>query len=32
MSRIGVRPITIPADVEVTVEDNNVIKVTGPKG
>ena len=32
MSRIGVRPITIPAGVEVTVEDNNVIKVKGPKG
>jgi large subunit ribosomal protein L6 len=32
MSRIGVRPITIPAGVEVTVEDNNVVKVKGPKG
>nr|WP_298878142.1 50S ribosomal protein L6 [uncultured Mogibacterium sp.] len=32
MSRIGVRPITIPAGVEVTVEENNVIKVKGPKG
>ena len=32
MSRIGVRPITIPTGVEVTVEENNVIKVKGPKG
>ena len=32
MSRIGVRPITIPAGVEVTVGDDNVIKVKGPKG
>jgi len=31
MSRIGVRPITIPAGVEITVEDGNV-KVKGPKG
>ena len=32
MSRIGIRPITIPAGVEVTVEDGNLIKVKGPKG
>lgn len=32
MSRIGVRPITIPAGVEVTVEDNNFVTVKGPKG
>ena len=32
MSRIGVRPITIPAGVEVTVEDGNVVRVKGPKG
>lgn len=32
MSRIGVRPITIPAGVEVTVGENNVITVKGPKG
>lgn len=32
MSRIGVRPITIPAGVEVTVEDGNIVKVKGPKG
>ena len=32
MSRIGVRPITIPAGVEVTVGENNLIKVKGPKG
>ena len=32
MSRIGVKPIEIPAGVEVTVEDNNLIRVKGPKG
>jgi large subunit ribosomal protein L6 len=32
MSRIGVRPITIPAGVEVSVADGNVVKVKGPKG
>ena len=32
MSRIGIRPITIPAGVEVTVADGNVVKVKGPKG
>ena len=32
MSRIGIKPITIPAGVEVTVEDGNVIRVKGPKG
>ena len=32
MSRIGVKPVTIPAGVEVTVEDGNVVKVKGPKG
>ena len=32
MSRIGVRPVTIPAGVEVTVEDGNVVRVKGPKG
>ena len=32
MSRIGVRPITIPAGVEVTVGEGNLIKVKGPKG
>ena len=31
MSRIGIRPITIPAGVEVSV-DNNVVSVKGPKG
>lgn len=31
MSRIGVRPITIPAGVEVTA-DGGVVKVKGPKG
>ena len=32
MSRIGVRPVTIPAGVEVTVEDGNIVRVKGPKG
>ncbi len=32
MSRIGVRPITIPAGVEVKVEDGNIVTVKGPKG
>jgi len=32
MSRIGVRPITVPAGVEVTVGEGNLIKVKGPKG
>jgi len=32
MSRIGVKPITIPAGVDVTVEDGNIVKVKGPKG
>lgn len=31
MSRIGIRPITVPAGVEVTV-DGNLITVKGPKG
>ena len=32
MSRIGRAPITIPAGVEVKVDENNHITVTGPKG
>ena len=32
MSRIGIKPIIIPAGVEVTVEDGTVVKVKGPKG
>ncbi len=32
MSRIGLKPITIPAGVEITVEDGNIVKVKGPKG
>ncbi len=32
MSRIGKMPITVPAGVEVTVADGNVITVKGPKG
>ena len=32
MSRIGLKPITIPAGVEITVDENNHITVKGPKG
>jgi len=32
MSRIGRAPITIPAGVEIKVEDGNVVTVKGPKG
>lgn len=32
MSRIGKKPITIPAGVTVTVKEGNVVEVTGPKG
>ena len=32
MSRIGIKPIVIPAGVEVSVEEGNIVKVKGPKG
>ena len=32
MSRIGKRPIEVPADVTVTVDGNNHVTVKGPKG
>ncbi len=32
MSRIGLKPITVPAGVEINVSDGNVITVKGPKG
>lgn len=32
MSRIGKLPITVPAGVSITVNDNNVVTVKGPKG
>ena len=32
MSRIGKKPISLPNDVEVTVEEGNVVTVKGPKG
>ncbi|SHJ66545.1 large subunit ribosomal protein L6 [Dethiosulfatibacter aminovorans DSM 17477] len=32
MSRIGVKPIEIPAGVEVKISDNNFAEVKGPKG
>ena len=32
MSRIGRRPITVPADVDVKIGEGNVVTVKGPKG
>ena len=32
MSRIGLKPITVPAGVEITVGENNHVTVKGPKG
>lgn len=32
MSRIGLKPIEIPAGVTVTVSDDNIVTVKGPKG
>lgn len=32
MSRVGKKPIEVPADVTVTVGDNNAVTVKGPKG
>lgn len=32
MSRVGKKPVTIPAGVVVTVDNNNVVTVKGPKG
>lgn len=32
MSRIGKKPITLPANVTVSVSDDNVVTVKGPKG
>lgn len=32
MSRIGIKPITLPAGVEVKIGDDNVVTVKGPKG
>lgn len=32
MSRIGIKPINLPAGVEVKVSENNVVTVKGPKG
>ena len=32
MSRIGRMPITVPAGVDVTIAENNVVTVKGPKG
>ena len=32
MSRVGLKPITIPAGVEINVDDSNMVTVKGPKG
>ena len=32
MSRIGKKPVVVPAGVEVTVDGNNLVTVKGPKG
>lgn len=32
MSRIGLKPIEVPAGVEVTIAEDNVVTVKGPKG
>ena len=32
MSRIGKKPVAIPAGVEINVDDNNLVTVKGPKG
>ena len=32
MSRIGKKPIEVPAGVTVTVNEDNVVTVKGPKG
>jgi large subunit ribosomal protein L6 len=32
MSRVGLRPITVPKDVEVEIGDGNSVSVKGPKG
>lgn len=32
MSRIGLKPITIPNGVEIKINDNNLVEVKGPKG
>ena len=32
MSRIGRKPIVVPAGVQVTISDNNQVQVKGPKG
>lgn len=32
MSRIGKQPITVPAGVEIKIEEGNVVTVKGPKG
>lgn len=32
MSRVGLKPVTIPAGVEINIDDKNVVTVKGPKG
>ena len=32
MSRIGLKPVTVPAGVEVKVDEKNIVTGKGPKG
>lgn len=32
MSRIGLKPISLPSGVEIKIDDNNFVEVKGPKG
>lgn len=32
MSRIGLKPVTVPAGVEVKIDEKNIVTVKGPKG
>ena len=32
MSRIGIKPVNLPAGVEVTIDGNNLVTVKGPRG
>ena len=31
MSRIGLKPITIPSGVDIKINDNNLVEVKGPR-
>ena len=32
MSRIGKKPVTLPSGVQVSVDEQNIVSITGPKG